>query len=169
MRLNRRQLLALLAAPPALAALATVGVGVHWWDQPPGATMRHLSPDEAEFIRAFAGAAWPATEACALDGAQADLDHLFDESLSGLELRARQAARLGLHALDQVPLVSHGHTFHGLDPAARGQVLASWLDSDLMPLRAAVTGVVVLVGMGYTTHPRTEAVFSGLYRCWYGR
>lgn len=165
---TRRQVLALLAVPPALAAMGAVGAGVAWWGQPTTAGYRHLSVDEAAFLRALAGAAWPATPACPLDGAQADLDRFLDASMDTLPPTPRQAARFGLHALDALPFPLHGAPFRALDLQARQQVLHGWLDSELMPLRTAVLSTVLLLGMGYTIHPDAVATFGSLYKCRYG-
>lgn len=168
MRLSRRQILALLAAPPALAALGAGAVGLRWWDQPSGQGLTWLSPDEAAFVRALAGAGWPATDACPLDGQDADLDRFIDGSLGTLADTPRKAARVGFHALDALCVPTTGRTFKALDLADRQDVLHGWLDSDLMPLRMAVLSTVLLLGMGYTIHPATTDVFGSLYRCGYG-
>ncbi len=169
MSLSRRQALALLAAGPALAALGAGGVLATVWDQAPGPGYRHLSPSEASFVRALGGAAWPATEACPLDGALAELDLFLDASLDSLPELPRKAARAGLHALDALTLPAAGARFRTLDLAQRSTWLTAWLNSDTMALRSAVTSIVLVLGMGYTTHPAAAPAFSRLYRCGYGR
>ena len=165
---TRRQLLALLAAPPVLVAMGAGAAGLRWWDQPTQAGYRHLSQDEGAFLRALGGAAWPSTPACPLDGADADLDRFLDAAMDTLPETPRKAARLGLHALDALPLPLYRAPFRALDLQDRQDVLHGWLDSELMPLRTAVLSTVLLLGMGYTTHPDTAAVFSSLYKCRYG-
>ena len=169
MRLSRRQLLVLAAAPPLLAAAGTAAVGLSWWDQPQAAGYRHLSAVEAETLRAFAGAAWPPTAACPLDGELAQLDQYLDQAMADLGELPRQGIRMLLHLLDHLPLPTDGARFRALPREDRGRLLLRWLDGDLPELRSAMQSLVVLTGMGYTSHPGAEGTFATIYRCRYGR
>lgn len=168
MSLSRRQVIALVAAAPVLASLAAGGVVARVWDQPAADGLRHLSASEAEFLRALAGAAWPANDRCPLDGAAAGLDVFFDSTLDTLPELPRTAARAGLHALDALPLSTDGDRFSALTPALRTQKVEAWLNSDSLNLRSAVTSLVLVLGMGYTIHQSAAPAFSRLYRCGYG-
>lgn len=167
-KLTRRQVLALLAVPPVVAAFGVGGTAIRWWDQPADAGYACLSPDEAAFLRALAAAGWPATTQCPLDGGDADLDRFVDANLVPWQDLPRKGMRAGLHVLDTLPIASTGQRFSSLSRDEAAQVLADWLDSDLMPLRQAITGLVVFLGMGYTVHPDTQGMFGPLYGCGYG-
>ncbi|NOY27670.1 MAG: gluconate 2-dehydrogenase subunit 3 family protein [Oligoflexia bacterium] len=162
-------MLALAATPPALAALGLGVVGVRWWHQPAGPGFTWISPSEAAIVRSLAGAAWPATAACPLDGADADLDHFVDGVLSTLAASPRSAIRMGLHTINDLCLPTHQSAFSTLDRTSQQDVLAGWLDSESMHLRTAALSLVLFIGMGYTIHPATAGTFGHLYRCRYGQ
>lgn len=169
MRLSRRQLLVLAAAPPLLAVAGAGIVATSWWGQPAGEGFRFLSEAEAGILRALTGAAWPPTPACPLDGATCGLDHYLDAHLATLGDLQRDGIRVLLHALDALPLPSHGARLVALARPDQAEVVHGWLSSDLMELRSAVLSVVILTGMGYTSHPDAAATFGALYGCGYGR
>lgn len=169
MALTRRQLLVLAAAPPLLAAVGVGAVGLSWWLQDPGADFRYLTELEATVLRGLAGAAWPPTPACPVDGATCGLDRYLDENLAPLGQLQREGIRLLLHAVNELTLATHGGRFIDLDRAVQSQAVASWLDSEVLEVRSAVQSIVVLTGMGYTSHPDASGAFGSLYRCGYGR
>ena len=92
MAVTRRHLLAASAGIAAAAAVCAGGVGLQWWNQPPAAGFVNLSPDEAEFVRAISGAAFPAGDVITLSGADADLDAL----LNSIESTVQHLPRLSL-------------------------------------------------------------------------
>ncbi len=167
--LSRRTLLRItgaLAATAAGGALVTVG---SWWDRDPASGYLTLSQDEAAIVRAVAGAAWPAGEVVALDGETADLDHYFDEMIHVMPAMPQKLLRTLLHALDGLALVSAGSGLVALSREARTELVMAWMDDDHHGLRSAVTGLVVMLGMGYTTHPGIKGQIPSLYRCGYYR
>lgn len=166
---SRRNLLLGLAAGSALLGAGAGAALVGALDAPPAPGLRFLAREEAEFLRALAGAAWPPTPICPLDGAQAELLPFVEQSLEQLPAGLRQATRLGLRALDAHPLARYGLAFRALDRGARQAWLDGWLTSDEMVLRNAVSSLVLLLGMGYSTHPAAAPAFGHLYRCGYAR
>jgi len=167
--LSRRQLLVLASAPPLLAAAGAAGVAGSWFLQRPAPPLRFLSTAEAATVRALCGAAWPATTACPLDGADADLDAYLDELMASLGGLQRDGIRMLLHVIEELPLATDGDRFGALPRDRQAALLQSWLDSDQATVRSALVSVVILTGMGYTTHPDAAATFGSLYRCRYGR
>ncbi len=169
MPLSRRQLLILASAPPLLAAAGAAGVAAHWYKQPPAAGYRFLSVAEATTLTAIAGAAWPGTTTCALDGADAGLDRFLDASMAALGDFQREGIRMLLHLFENMPLATDRARFSTLSRTRQGELLLSWLDSEIPEVRSAAQSVVVLSGMGYTCHPDAADVFGTIYRCRYGR
>ncbi len=62
LELNRRQVLALTGMSAAAAGIGAGLVGLSWWNRGADTGFLYLDESEAQFIRTFAGAAWPATE-----------------------------------------------------------------------------------------------------------
>ena len=167
--LSRRALLGAAAAVTAVlggGALVTLG---RWWDRPPGEGYRWLSLEEAAIVRAVAGAAWPGGEVVALEGETAGLDHFFDEMLATMPETPVELLKLLLHVLDDLASLDAGTGLANLSKQARSDIVMGWLASPLPELRSATTGLVVLLGMGYTTHPEARWPFPHLYGCGYAR
>ena len=120
-------------------------------------------------MRALSGAAFPAGDVIALSGAQADLDIFFDAVLSGLPELTSNLLKLLIEALQHLTLPRHGARFTALSPEAQQVQLSIWLDSDQPELRGAVLSLVVLLAMGYTTHPKIAPLMSTWHGCGYGR
>ena len=169
MKITRRHVLALTAAAAASAGGGVGLVATRWWDQPAGAGFRVLSTEEATFVSALAAAAWPATEAVALDGGAAGLDHFLDELLAVSPQIPRDLLRTLFHALDLWPVPTRGARFTSLRAADRDAVFMGWIDSELAEVRSAVQGVVLLLGMGYSTHPDVVSFMSPMFGCGFGR
>ena len=168
MKLTRRHLLALGAATSAAAVVGTVGTVVHWWDQPSAADFTQLSADEARFVRAWASAAFPSGEVIPLDGGDAGLDRFFDSLLSSLPATQRKLLKLLLHALDTGSIAMGGARFTQLEQSEARQVFHRMAEHDLAEVRGAVSGLTVLLGMGYSTHPTVAPVMARWHRCGYG-
>lgn len=167
--LSRRTLLRAAGALTAVVgggALLTVG---RWWDRSAGEGYLHLSQDEAAVVRAVAGAAWPAGEVVALDGEVADLDHFFDQMLHTMPELPQKLLRTLIHALDDLARLSEGHGLVALSRDDRTTLVMRWLEDDSHELRSAVTALVVMLGMGFTTHPDARGPLPHLYRCGYYR
>ena len=168
MRISRRHLIALGSAT---AAAGVVGVGVtvtDWWNQPAGAGFTVLSDEEARFIRALAGAAYPRVKDIDVSGDTANLDHFFDQVLDNMPEEPRQLLRVLLHGLDGGAVLTNGATFTDLSPTDRTAVLNGWLNNDLAELRSAGQSVVLLLGMGWTIHPAVAPHMKQLHSCGYG-
>lgn len=152
------------------AAAATAGVvGARWWDRPAGSGFAHLSDEEGVFIRAFAGAVYPATTLIPHDGSDLDLDHYLDEALGAMVDTQRNLIKVLLHALDSWPLPRRLDSFADLDRESQQQVVEHWTSHFRGEIRQAATSLILLVGMGYTTHPNVAPFFSALHRCGYSR
>ncbi|MFT6374818.1 MAG: hypothetical protein ACJARS_001466, partial [bacterium] len=105
----------------------------------------------------------------ALSGADADLGTWFDELLTQMAPNQATLLKLFVQILDDVPLVTDASTFRGLSLARRIELLSDWLDSSNALFRAGVSAVVVLIGMGWTTHPTVAAVLAPRFRCGWSR
>lgn len=168
MRVTRRQILALAAAG---AAVAMVGSGValrSWWERPAGRDYRVLDDTEGAIVQALAGAAFPSGGEIDVAGSAMGLDHFFDELLAHMEPTAAHELRILLRVLDAGPLWSRRSTFRSLDATDQRTTLAAWLDDDLLEVRSASMGVLVLLGSGWAVHPRVSAVFARWHQCGFG-
>ena len=168
MRVTRRQILALAAAG---AAVAMVGSGValrSWWERPAGRDYRVLDDTEGAIVQALAGAAFPSGGEIDVPGSAIGLDHFFDELLAHMEPTAAHELRLLVRVLDAGPLWSRRSTFRSLDATDQRATLATWLDDDLLEVRSAAMGVLVLLGSGWALHPRVSAVFARWHQCGFG-
>lgn len=169
MAITRRHLLAASAGIAAAAAACAGGVGLRWWDAPAGAAWVNLAEEEVRLVRALAGAAFPAGAFIDLSGADADLDRFFDAMLSGMPELTGDLLKLLAQALEHFTLATHGARYSTLTLAEQQAQLESWLSSSRPELRGAVMSIVVLLGMGYTTHPDVAARMSPWHGCGYGR
>ncbi|MEC7947388.1 MAG: hypothetical protein VX265_07440 [Myxococcota bacterium] len=169
MQLTRRHVLAMTALTTGAAAATAGVVGARWWDRPAGAGFRHLSAAEGVFLRAFAGATYPATVAIPHDGGDLALDHYLDDALQTMVGTQRSLVKVLLHALDTWPMPRRRHAFADLDRPQQQQVVDHWTTHFRSEVRQAATSLVLLVGMGYTTHPRVAPFFASLHTCGYGR
>lgn len=172
MQLTRRHFLGLAAAATGAGALALGAAGVTlstWWDQPVAAGFRHMSADEAAFVRALAAAAFPSTPQVPFDAETAELDHFVDASMDSLAPEIRKALRMLLHGLDAFTLPTHGAHLSALPLAARQDVLMGWLRADNAELRGVGNMLTLILGMGYTTHPTVAPYFRAMHGCAFGR
>lgn len=168
MRITRRHMLALSAATAAVGAIGAGGLVIRWWDQPPDAPLTVLSAEEARIVRALAGTAYPHTEAIPLDGAEAGLDHFFDAMLSHMPTEPRKLLKLLLHGLDGGTVLTHGATFSELGPSGRMEALDGWINHELAEMRNAAQSLILLLGMGWTTHPGVAPTMQRFHSCGYG-
>lgn len=169
---SRRQLLIALGTAGAVLGALAVGTGAvvgRWYGRAPGGGFRHLSEDEAAIARAIAGAAWPATALTPLSGDQADLDYFLDELIAPWPENMRDLMRVLLHAIEDLSRLEGGAAFTALPLDERTRLLMGWLESDTAELRSAVSSAVILLGMGWTTHPDVGGPLPHLYRCGYYR
>ena len=164
MKLSRRHLLA-LASLCALAGGA--GVATEWWRTDPAPGRLFLDDDEAALLRALAGAAWPAVDGLP-GGDEMGLDLFFDALVGSVPALPRDLLRVLMHALDAWPTPLRLRDFAGLPLAARDDVLRGWLDHPLLEVRSAVQSLVILLGMGWSSHPAVSARLSLLSNCGLG-
>jgi hypothetical protein len=169
MQISRRHLLALSAGTAAVGALGASGLVIQWWDQPATAPYKCLSDGEATFVRAWAGVAFPATEPTPMSGDQARLDRFFDQMLQFAPPDATKLLKLLLNGLDAASVPTHGTNFVSLDEAGRLDRFEAWTHSDLSLLRSATQGLVLLIGMGWSTHPDVAPVMEKMHSCGFGR
>jgi hypothetical protein len=142
---------------------------VSWWDQPPGRGYQQLSAQEAGSLRAFSRAAVPGGGVIALSGADAVIDRFFDAVLGGMPPLTVELLRLLMPALGRAPLLEHDSPFTGLPLPTQQVAPRRWFISDVSGIRGAISSLVVLLGMGYTTHPEVSPIMSAWHRCGYGR
>lgn len=169
MKITRRHVFAMTALTTGAAAATAGVVGARWWDRPAGDGYTHLSAEEGEFIRAFAGAVYPATSAIPHDGSDLELDHYLDDALGAMVPTQRNLIKVLLHALDTWPMPTRLEAFADLDRVAQQEVVTHWTTHFRGEIRQAATSLVLLVGMGFTTHPSVAPFFSALHRCGYNR
>jgi len=169
MRLSRRHLLALIGAAGAVAAAGAASVGLRWWDQAPDAPFGALEDEEAAVVRAVGAAAFPGGASIALHGRDADLDRFFDVLLLALPAMQRKLLKLLLHALEYGAVLDQGGRLSALPEERQRAFVMGLLAHPVAEVRGAVQGLVVLLGMGYTTHPEVAPIMSAWHRCGYGQ
>ena len=169
MELSRRHVLAAMAAVPVVGALGATGVAWTWWDRPAGQGLRALSDDEYSIVQALAEAWMPRGGEPELSGADADLGAFFDDLIGGMESNSATELKMLLHILDNLARPTHVRPFRSLPLAARTTLVQEWMDSPVELVRLAITAVIVLLSMGWTTHPDVVPFFSPYFRCGYGR
>ncbi|MEL6346261.1 MAG: hypothetical protein AAFV53_24335 [Myxococcota bacterium] len=169
MRITRRHLLALTSASAAAATVCAGGIAIRWWDQPAGVGYQALSEHEAAFVRAFGGAAFPGGAVIALDGSDADLDRFFDAMLAAMPALTGNLLKLLIQALDGETMLTHGARYTTLRRQIQQEQLEALRQSRVVAVRNAVDSLIVLLGMGYTTHPSVAPLMSQWHRCGYGR
>jgi len=168
MQITRRHVIALSAATAAAGAIGAGGLGLRWWNQSPDGQFAALSEEEAEIVRAIAGAAYPPTTTIPLNGADAGLDRFFDAMLTHIPQTTRKLLKLLLHGLDGGVVLTHGTTFAALDSPTQSEVLEEWLNHDLADLRNAAQSLVLLLGMGWSIHPQVAPTMQRYHSCGYG-
>ena len=169
MAITRRPVLASLAAPGVVGSLGVGTVAWQWWDRPPGAGLKALSPDEFSFVEALADAWMPEGGEPSLSGSQAGRGSFMDELVAAMPASQAREMKLLLQVLDDVTLPMWMGRFQSLQPAQQQQVLARWMNSSNHLLRSGVTAVIALLASGYTMHPEIAATVQQWYRCGYGR
>ena len=151
-----------------MGVIGTGGLYIRWWDQEPSDPYARLSDEEVRIVRAFASAAFPSTQAIALDGYDADLDRFFDTMLMHVPTPTAKLLKLLLHGLDSATVLTHGATFSTLEKSEKMQALEGWLQHDLAEVRNATQSLVLLLGMGWSTHPKVAPFMQRMHNCGYG-
>lgn len=169
MKITRRQVLAAAAAVPVVGALGAGATAWSWWDRPAGAGLKVLSTEEHAFVQALAEGWMPRGGRPELSGADAKLGDFVDDVVAAMDPRTGTELRLLFHALDALPIPRRGGYFQSLSVEARSAVIEAWLDHPSWAVRDGAAGVLVLVSMGWTTHPDVARVLAPMFRCRYGR
>ena len=168
MEMTRRQLLRWTTT----LGLASTVVGTiqlyRWWDTDPDTPFANLNTLEASVVRAVGRGAFPSGDTIALNGEEASLDRFFDTLLTSMTDENRVLLKLLLEAVERTSLLSHGTFFTSLSSIEQQQCIESWLDSSNALFRGAIQSLVVLLGMGYTAHPKASAHLSRYFRCGFG-
>lgn len=169
MRITRRHVLAVLAVGGAASALGTGAVGLSWWDRPPGEGLKVLSPQEYDLVQAVGEAWMPRGGTPELSAADAEVGLFFDELLAHSPEDAARMLKLLLQALDDKPRIGWFSAYRHLPLESRQEILAGWIDHPRPLLRRAVHGMIVLLSMGWTTHPEVARILRPSFGCGYGR
>lgn len=169
MELTRRHVIAAMAGVPVVGVLSTGAVAWTWWDRPPGEGLQALSDDEYQIVQALAEAWMPAGGDPALSGADANLGAFFDDLVAGMAGSSGKELKVLLHIVDNLARPTHVQAFRNLPLETRTELIRAWMESPVELVRLAITAVLVLMAMGWTTHPEVVGFFRPMFRCGYGR
>lgn len=169
LRLTRRHVLAAMGAVAAAGALGVGATAWRWWDAPAGEGLQRLSVDEHDFVQALAEAWWPAGGEPALSGADAQLGRWMDDVVGAMTHEAGSELKILLQLYDESTLATRLRPFRRLPLETRIEVVRGWLDADLWLWRNGIQALLVLIGVGWTTHPEVVGYLRPHYRCGYGR
>lgn len=162
---TRRQLLAAAAAFTGASAVGAGAVVWSWWDQPADTPYATLSADEVAVLDALAEACFPAGGDPAIGGREAGVARYFDGVMQALVPGQQKLLKLAMHAVDTLPLATHGSHFSALPTPTSSELLASWLASDVAEVRGVAQSLTIFVSMAYFAHPAVTPRLAGLYRC----
>ncbi len=169
MRLTRRHLLASGAFVASASLASAAAVAVRWWDQDAAAPYRFLSADEVQFLDAVAELVFPAGGSPTLGGREAQVGRFLDFVYAGIPETQRNLLRLSFHAVDALPLATHGTQFHALAPPDAEALFREWLQHPRAELRGIAQSLHIFVGMAYLTHPDVAPTVSAFFTCGWGR
>jgi hypothetical protein len=160
----------------ALSAAGSVAIGmlgavtiINWWNVAPSAPYKSLHKDEAKTLRYIAGAAFPSGDNIPLNGADANLDRFFDELLSNMSDENRKLLKLLIQAIEKLPILNHFQSFSNLSDIEQIELVTTLFNDDNHLVRGAIQSLVVLLGMGYTSHPTASVIISDYFQCGFGR
>jgi hypothetical protein len=158
---TRRQL---LAATAACATLGAGGVLAHLPAPAPG--RRLFSAAEVEVVNALADAFFPPGNPIGVAGAAVDvaseLDRLLVEDLDHV---VAPVFRHLLRGIEYATVATHGARFTQLERIARGEILESWSDPELVPRRMAYEVLKTCVGWAYMSAPQVRAAIGWQSEC----
>ena len=169
MNLSRRKLLKIGLLGSSTAALAGGLTVWSWWDVPPARSYQNLSSEEIIMVQALSRAAFPGGASIALDGGDASLHRFFDQLLTSMTSENRSLLKLFLEALDRLPLLSKGRYFTDCSEESQRELVESWLQSDNYLFRSAIQSVIVLLSIGYTSHPDVSVKLQSYFACGFGQ
>ncbi len=165
MGISRRQLLAASALVAGAAASGAGGVAWRWWDQPADAPYALLSPDEVAILDALAEACFPAGGTPEMGGGEAGVARYFDGVLEGLAPAQQKLLKLALHAIDALPLPTHGGYLAELAVPDASDAVAGWLASSRYEIRGLAQSLCLFVGMAWFAHPKVRVLVAPSFRC----
>lgn len=169
MKLSRRQLLKISLLGSTAIALTGGGLVWSWWDTPPDTPYQLLNSEEAQMVQALSEAAFPAGKTIDLAGKDAKLDYFFDKLLFGMTRENQKLLKLLLHALNHLAVPSQGKYFLNCSETTQRQLVENWLNDDSYLFRSAMQSVIVLLSMGYTSHPKASKLLGQYFRCGFGQ
>ena len=76
--------------------------------------------------------------------------------------------KLLINALNTAPYLNLNSAFLKQSAEQQSQQLQTWLNHSNHLIRNAVTSLTILIGMGYTSHPRVSSFFARYHQCGYG-
>ena len=167
-KIDRRLVLAAMAALPVAACAGLGGEVGSWWHAPLGADRKVLSDGEFGFMEGVAEAWMPRGGTPALSGKDAGLAAFVDAVVARMPEPERSLVRLLFNALDDLTVVSHLTRFRNLDLADRTAVLAEWVDNPSSNIRQAIRAVLALLSEGWTQHPDVIEVIRPMFPCGVG-
>lgn len=167
MRLTRRHFLAATALVAGAGAV-TGATAYRWWDQDPAEPYRVLSADEVRFLDALAEAMFPAGGTPPLGGREAGVARYVDLVIGGMHPTQGKLVRLSLHALDALPVASHGARFSTLALADAQAQVAEWTAHPVFEIRALFQSFYIFVAMAYLAHPKVSPLISPSFNCGFG-
>ena len=73
-----------------------------------------------------------------------------------------------INGLNAASIPLHGRSFVNLSRDQQLTCFESWTHSDIAAFRSANQGLVLLLGMGWSTHPEVSPTFAMMHSCGYG-
>lgn len=152
-------------------ALSLTGGGIvwSWWDVAPDTPYQLLSTEEAQMVNALSQAAFPSGQAIALSGKDAQLDYFFDRLLFGMTGENQKLLKLLLQALNRLAILSQGNDFLHCTESEQQLLVEKWLTDESYLFRSAMQSVIVLLSIGYTSHPKASKHLQQYFRCGFGQ
>ena len=169
LNISRRHLIALTAAAATATSVTAAATIYSWWRIPPAQNYVVLADEEILFVQALSATAYPAGSATPLNGKEAQIDRYFDQILANMSGNNPHLLKLLLHFLDNLPLTTHLTSFSQASTTTQQAIFNDWFSSDQYLLRNAIQSLVILLGMGYTTHPKIASKLAPFHRCGFGR
>jgi hypothetical protein len=165
--LTRRHLLAASALVAAGSAAGVAAVGWRWWDQRASLPYAILSDDEAAIMDALAEACFPSGGTPEMGGRAAGVSHYFDGVMEGLAPAQQRLLKLALHAVESLPLPTHGGYLTELSTADASDAVGSWLHSGNAEIRGVAQSLTLFVGMAWFSHPLVAPGVAEHFMCGY--
>lgn len=120
-------------------------------------------------VISLSGAAFPSGDTINLAGKNAQLDYFFDKLLFGMTGENQKLLKLLLQALNRLALLSQGSYFLNCSEDIQQQLVEKWLTDDSYLFRSAMQSIIVLLSIGYTSHPKASEHLKQYFRCGFGQ